>query len=126
MRKFVIGVLAAALVMAGLSAGTVSADGRKQCSDGDRFVVKVLKGKLGCKNARRELGNFMDRVYASNPPCYPGKCRKESPKGWRCKLENKQLTEEPGRLARCKRKSDGSKAVLIFLGESSSGRSAEA
>lgn len=48
-------------------------------------------------------------------------CRKESPKGWVCQLENEQLTAEPGRFARCKRKGDGAVAILIFLGESSSG-----
>lgn len=115
------GALAVAVAVAGLVAlgGQLAwADGRSQCKDGPRFVVKVVKGDVGCSNARRALRGFLDNVYASNPPCYPGKCRSASPRSWRCQLENKQLTEEPGRTAKCKRRRDGSVGVLIFLGES--------
>lgn len=101
--------------------GLSSRDAGDRCSDLPRFYVKVLKGAANCSNARRVLRRFMDNVYASSPPCYPGKCRNQSPGRWRCELENTQLTEEPGRTARCKRVSDGSVAVLIFRGESATG-----
>lgn len=96
-------------------------DGGDRCSDGPRFYVNVLKGEANCSNARRALRGFMDNVYGSSPPCYPGKCTGESPRHWRCQLENKQLTEEAGRTAKCKRVSDGSVAVLIYRGESVTG-----
>jgi hypothetical protein len=113
--------LAMALCLTTAPAGSAAGDGRTRCKDGPRFVVKVLKGDAGCSNARRALRGFMDNVYASDPPCNPGKCRGASPRRWRCQLENEQLTEAPGRTAKCKRERDGSVGILIFLGESSTG-----
>jgi hypothetical protein len=100
---------------------TARRDAGDRWPDQPRFYVKVLEGKANCSSARRALRGFMDDVYASNPPCYPGRCQSEGPRHWRCQLENTQLTKEPGRAAKCKRISDGSVAVLIFRSESSSG-----
>lgn len=115
-----VGLVAVLSVVLGPAEATAS-DGRSTCMYGSRFVVKVLKDEAGCSNARRALRGFMDSVYASDPPCHPGKCRSASPRRWHCQLENEQLTEEAGRTAKCKRDRDGSVGVLIFLGESPTG-----
>jgi endonuclease YncB( thermonuclease family) len=88
------------------------------CKAGERFFVKVTKGPVSCANAKRALGRFMENVYGSAPPCYPGQCRGESPPGWDCRLINTQLIEEPGPTARCERERDGATGILVFKGES--------
>lgn len=125
MRKlgFGIALVLASLIAIAPAGASASAkhDAGDRCADQPRFYVKVLKGDANCSNARRALRGFMDHVYGSRPPCYPGKCTGVSPRHWHCHLENTQLTEEPGRLAKCKRVSDGSVAVLIFRGETATG-----
>jgi hypothetical protein len=94
-------------------------DDGDQCKAGKRFFVRVTDGSLSCANAKRVLNKFMDNVYTSNPPCYPGQCRSESPKGWACRLLNPELTEQPGPTAKCERDRDSASAILFFKGEGS-------
>lgn len=114
----VLSLLLAAPAVAVVAPGVAKEDG-DQCKAGERFFVRVTDGSLSCSNAKRILNKFKDNVYASNPPCYPGQCRVESPKGWACRLLNTQLTEEPGPMAKCERDRDSASAILFFKGEGS-------
>jgi hypothetical protein len=105
-----------------LPAPAPARDDGDQCKAGERFFVRVTDGSLSCANAKRVLNKFMGNVYASNPPCYPGQCRSESPKGWACRLLNTELDEVPGPTAKCERDRDSASAILFFKGESAKSR----
>jgi hypothetical protein len=115
---------AIALLTLGLSAaaiagvpGGVSASGERCGSlfaGSDDYVVKVVRGDVSCRKARRLLREFLDNITegeCGNPPT----CTSASPPKWKCRNTDRTVGGvRPGVLTKCARGDD--EVATVYTG----------